>query len=120
MNKPPTVGQIIFSRTINNAMPRNGEPILSKITVTIVGHKFFHCSNGLKYDIEDWAECSKYSPISKLYETKEQFEYDRKLEIATSTLFNVGYNLFNSKKIPNDIILKLYDILPENIKKDFK
>ena len=99
MKTRPEVGQILYSLNIGNAA-RNAEQKLTEVEVVSIGRKYFTVKRsnfGLeaKYHLDDWAEKTDYSPTSRLYESKIDYEDDRESkEICKmlSSCFEYGRN----------------------------
>lgn len=75
--KKPAVGQILYSLNIGNAA-RHCEQILTPVTVTKVGRKYFTCikngfSFGIDYHLDTWREKTGYSASSILYESEQSW-----------------------------------------------
>ncbi len=104
MKQKPTVGQKLFSLNVGNAASRHRESVLTPVTVTHVGRKYFRANAGdrkwteVEYHLENWAEHSNYSACSVLYETEQEYikevETDRICR-EVSKAFEHGYNKRN-------------------------
>jgi len=72
--KKPTVGQMLFSLNVGNAA-RNRDQVLTPVTVTKVGRKYFyaatHRGREIKYELGTWVESTNYCANSILYLTKQ-------------------------------------------------
>ncbi len=71
--KIPTVGQTVFSLNVGNAA-RHQPQVLTPVTVTKVGRKYFTVGEGwraTKYDLETWREVTEYGPSTQLFENEQ-------------------------------------------------
>lgn len=82
MNKPnPIVGQTVYSLNVCNAA-RNREKVLTPMTVTKVGRKYFTvCEDGQAwskdYHLGSWRQKTDYSPDSELYADPKEWEDEK-------------------------------------------
>ena len=78
MNKPE-VGQIVYSLNMGNAARRSPR-VLTEVTVTKVGRKYFTCGEGwqsIQYHLDTGTEKTEYSASSCIYESRQEYEDDR-------------------------------------------
>ncbi len=80
MRTKPKVGQIVFSLNVGNAA-RNQPSVLTPMTVTFVGRKYFTVKedgNGswaeTKHLIENWRQVTNHSCDSVLFESRKEYE----------------------------------------------
>ena len=91
MKRKPTVGQRMFSLNVGNAA-RHRDQVLTPVVVSKVGRKYFTAKRDNEYGIEteyrldDWRENHEFSPNSKLYETKEEWEDEKECERLLDTI----------------------------------
>lgn len=91
------VGQTLYSLNVGNAA-RRVEQVLTPVTVTKVGRKYFTCTKegrriGTQYKLSDWSENTEYSSDSCLYENPQEFEDEKErrgIGTSLSELFRYG------------------------------
>ena len=100
MNKPK-VGDKLFSLNVGNAA-RNREQLLTKVTVCMVGRKYFTTHEdgrekfehlNKRYYIDSWREKTDYSTESYLYRTEKEWADKEEIsKIAEYISSRINYN----------------------------
>lgn len=92
-------GDTLLSLNIGNFHRRGTEQVLTPVVVRKIGRKYFEASpEGFnrvttKYRLEDWVQVTEYSPTSKLYASRQDWENEkehRELWDAIRLAFNGG------------------------------
>jgi hypothetical protein len=83
----PQVGDVLYSLNVGNACNRFAPPMLTPVTVTKVGRKYFTAGEGYRaaeYSLENWRQKTNYSATSVLYPDVKTWEdqRDRNLILA--------------------------------------
>lgn len=100
MNKPK-VGDKLFSLNVGNRA-RYSPQELTPVTVEKVGRKYFYCTTGkhshqTRYNINNWIEATGFTPTSKLYKSKQQWE-DEKESKEICSLIKESFEYGRNKK----------------------
>lgn len=97
MNEIPKVGQTVYALNIGNNARRRPQ-MLTPVTVISVGRKYFKCKAEnswveTEYRIESGLEHTAFSPGSKIYESQEEWEKEKRsyeLHTKLSQFFQFG------------------------------
>jgi len=122
--RTPILGETLFSLNVGNAARRTPQE-LTPVKVVKIGHRYFTCATEDKYKnetiylLDSWREKTDYSPISQLYDTREEWQDQVEATKIKSELREVFGSLCD-KNVPIDSLRKIREILIEsgNIKAD--
>lgn len=81
----PQVGDVLYSLNVGNACNRFAPPMLTPVTVTKVGRKYFTAGEG-EYSLEDWEQKTNYSATSVLYPDVKTWEDQRDKDLIYTFL----------------------------------
>jgi hypothetical protein len=104
MRQPPEVGQTLYSLNVNDAARRTPQ-VLTPVTVTAVGRKYFTCNGptlfrDAKFQLEDWRQVVKYgSADAELYWSEQAYEDKKETDRIANELSEVFRYGANSRKI---------------------
>lgn len=120
MNKrTPVLGETLYSLNIGNAAWGKTPQVLTPVTVTKVGRKYFKCKpegkywSEVEYHLEDWSEHSNYSPNSKLYETQQEWEDEKESNFLSQEISKNFSYIGVARKIPLEKLRAIKAILDE-------
>lgn len=115
--KKPEVGQRLYSLNVGSAA-RGREQVLTPVTVTKVGRKYFSCLEdvyaksphmSVEYHLDNWRQRTEYTPSSILYISKDEWENEKRrieLNFKISEAFRYGSRNFTLEQLEkiNDIL----------------
>lgn len=79
MKRKPVLGEKLWDLNVGNAARRGMPQVLTPVTVTKIGRKYFTCKDAdewgreIDYHIETWEQKTEYCVDHRLYEAKEEY-----------------------------------------------
>lgn len=122
LRENPKVGDTLFALNVGNAA-WNTEQKLTSVIVTKVGRKYFTCSSrpGLKhmetiYHLECWLQKTDYSPNSRLYKTRIEWENEKESYRLMKEIGNV-FTAYGVSDLTLDCLRKIKLIIDTDLTK---
>ena len=113
MKEKPEVGQTLYSLNIGNAA-RYCEQVLTPVTVTKVGRKYFTIGEGriaTQYHLDTWHEKTEFSAGSRIYRSPQEWADEKEADSLAGRIHDVFRVRWRCPDVPLDKLRQIAQIL---------